>query len=348
VDGVTSPTFWCTANDADTPRDIAARHGVDTFDVVFLNKRLYPELTPSSRLKGNTKLRIPKRPNNEGASPMSGVRQELPSFYHSLNNETPKGIASKLGLDAGDLVAANRHRYEAMTQTSRLKEGTKLRVPRTRQFGDSDASWVAGPNVVAYRHWTFPNDPVEHTYPSYMMAKRLNKRPHAGYTRAGEGSLLAKLSEHMPDKPASGKPAPGIDKITLLAVTLNSIEKEEPAVLKQAIVSAFTAVRESVDYSGARRADLFMKLPSKTDYPDYYDVIKQPMSLSEIAKRIESGQYVKADEFLGDMRLMFDNARTYNDPNSLIYTDATEMEAQCREALIAWTQERETGMKRVE
>ncbi|OAF69423.1 hypothetical protein A3Q56_02823, partial [Intoshia linei] len=45
---------------------------------------------------------------------------------------------------------------------------------------------------------------------------------------------------------------------------------------------------------------------------DYYDVIKNPMDLSTIKKRLESKHYLTADECIYDVCLMFSNCYIYN------------------------------------
>lgn len=62
------------------------------------------------------------------------------------------------------------------------------------------------------------------------------------------------------------------------------------------------------------------------EYPDYYQLIQQPIALSTIRKRISSHYYKSVLDFREDMRLMFNNARTYNQEGSWVYVDAEEME----------------------
>lgn len=65
---------------------------------------------------------------------------------------------------------------------------------------------------------------------------------------------------------------------------------------------------------------------SVQDYPDYYQVIQKPIALSTIRKRISANYYKNVLDFREDMRLMFRNARTYNQEGSWVYVDAEEME----------------------
>uniref|UniRef100_A0A3P8VKN0 Bromodomain-containing protein 2 n=1 Tax=Cynoglossus semilaevis TaxID=244447 RepID=A0A3P8VKN0_CYNSE len=48
---------------------------------------------------------------------------------------------------------------------------------------------------------------------------------------------------------------------------------------------------------------------------DYHDVIKQPMDLSTIKKKLDQQEYATAAEFASDMRIMFSNCYKYNPPS---------------------------------
>ncbi|XP_071738212.1 histone acetyltransferase GCN5-like isoform X2 [Rutidosis leptorrhynchoides] len=64
------------------------------------------------------------------------------------------------------------------------------------------------------------------------------------------------------------------------------------------------------------------------DVPDYYDIIRDPMDLKTMSRRVESEQYYVALEmFLADARRMFANARTYNSPETIYFKCSTRLEA---------------------
>ena len=56
--------------------------------------------------------------------------------------------------------------------------------------------------------------------------------------------------------------------------------------------------------------------PVKLNIPDYFDVIKHPMDLSLVKRKLEGGSYRDAAEFASDIRLMFSNCYRYNPPES--------------------------------
>ncbi|KAD6120038.1 hypothetical protein E3N88_11378 [Mikania micrantha] len=63
------------------------------------------------------------------------------------------------------------------------------------------------------------------------------------------------------------------------------------------------------------------------DVPDYYDIIRDPMDLKTMSRRVESEQYyVTLEMFIADARRMFANARTYNSPETIYFKCSTRLE----------------------
>ncbi|XP_066526294.1 protein polybromo-1 isoform X3 [Hoplias malabaricus] len=83
--------------------------------------------------------------------------------------------------------------------------------------------------------------------------------------------------------------------------------------------------------TGRRLCDLFMVKPSKKDYPDYYKIILEPMDLRTIEHNIRADRYQNEDAMLEDMKLMFRNARHYNEEGSRVYNDANTLEKILKE-----------------
>lgn len=81
----------------------------------------------------------------------------------------------------------------------------------------------------------------------------------------------------------------------------------------------FAAVTEAREAGTSRRlCDLFMVKPSKKDYPDYYKVILEPMDLRTIEQNIRNERYNTEEALMDDMKLMFRNARHYNEEGSQV------------------------------
>ncbi|XP_075792639.1 bromodomain testis-specific protein [Pelodiscus sinensis] len=60
--------------------------------------------------------------------------------------------------------------------------------------------------------------------------------------------------------------------------------------------------------------------------PDYYSIIKKPMDLSTIKKRLEHNYYTKATDCIEDFKTMFTNCYVYNKPGDDIVFMAEELE----------------------
>ncbi|XP_043563793.1 protein polybromo-1 isoform X3 [Chiloscyllium plagiosum] len=92
--------------------------------------------------------------------------------------------------------------------------------------------------------------------------------------------------------------------------------------LKEQLEHLFEAVATYVDPTGHLISELFQKLPSKVQYPDYYEIIKEPIDLKTIAQRIQNGFYKSVNAMARDIELLVRNAKTYNEPGSPIFKDA--------------------------
>ncbi|XP_053450663.1 bromodomain adjacent to zinc finger domain protein 1A isoform X1 [Nycticebus coucang] len=60
----------------------------------------------------------------------------------------------------------------------------------------------------------------------------------------------------------------------------------------------------------------FLKLVSKIQVPDYYDIIKKPIALNIIREKVNKCEYKLASEFIDDIELMFSNCFEYNPRNT--------------------------------
>ncbi|CAG9839830.1 unnamed protein product [Diabrotica balteata] len=93
--------------------------------------------------------------------------------------------------------------------------------------------------------------------------------------------------------------------------------------LEKTLKSFFEAIRYFRDPKDARQiSQAFMKLPTKNEYPDYYEVITNPIDMEKISHKIRSNEYESLDDLFADFVLLFDNACKFNEPDSQIYKDA--------------------------
>lgn len=65
--------------------------------------------------------------------------------------------------------------------------------------------------------------------------------------------------------------------------------------------------------------------PVELNLDDYFDIIKKPMDLGTVQKKLEAGSYHAFGEFKADVRLTFDNAMKYNEEGTLVHNMAKEL-----------------------
>ncbi|XP_017658352.1 protein polybromo-1 isoform X22 [Nannospalax galili] len=102
-------------------------------------------------------------------------------------------------------------------------------------------------------------------------------------------------------------------------------EGSSPSYLKEILEQLLEAIVVATNPSGRLVSELFQKLPSKVQYPDYYAIIKEPIDLKTIAQRIQNGSYKSIHAMAKDIDLLAKNAKTYNEPGSQVFKDANSI-----------------------
>lgn len=67
--------------------------------------------------------------------------------------------------------------------------------------------------------------------------------------------------------------------------------------------------------------------PVALGIPTYFDIVKHPMDLFTIKKKLDAGEYENADEFEADVRLIVSNCFTFNGPGSDVHNLGLQFEA---------------------
>ncbi|CAE6473133.1 unnamed protein product [Rhizoctonia solani] len=67
-----------------------------------------------------------------------------------------------------------------------------------------------------------------------------------------------------------------------------------------------------VDLKSLPEAHAFLKPVTRSDAPDYHLVIKHPMDLATMSKKVRTKQYRNKAEFISDLNLIWDNCLNYN------------------------------------
>ena len=109
--------------------------------------------------------------------------------------------------------------------------------------------------------------------------------------------------------------------------------KRKAVSLQQKVKTLYDTLKDYRDAKGRQLSLIFLKLPSKHDYPDYYDIIKRPIDLEKISSKIRNNGYESLEDAVADFSLVFDNAAKYNEPDSQIYKDAGTLNRLCHQTL---------------
>lgn len=74
---------------------------------------------------------------------------------------------------------------------------------------------------------------------------------------------------------------------------------------------------------------------------DYLDIVKHPMDLSTIKKKLKAEHYNSLQEFFNDVNLIWSNCKLYNQEGSEIYLIAVAMEKHCKKLVDKLFKEKE-------
>ncbi|KAF6766736.1 RSC complex protein [Ephemerocybe angulata] len=141
-------------------------------------------------------------------------------------------------------------------------------------------------------------------------SKRPRREADAGATSDGDNAGLS--DDHASDGEGSGARA-----MTRVAM--------DPQEVKRHGLHIWNTVKDAVNKEGRIMSTIFMHKPPKKEYPDYYFVIKQPIAMDIIKGKIDKGAYLTLEDVRRDFELMFTNAKTYNQKDSMVWLDAKDL-----------------------
>jgi hypothetical protein len=73
-------------------------------------------------------------------------------------------------------------------------------------------------------------------------------------------------------------------------------------------------------------AQVFIRLPGPKQLPLYYQIINEPIDFQRIRRKIDTYRYSNLEELDVDIKLLVDNAQTFNCETSIIYSDSILLE----------------------
>jgi bromodomain-containing protein 7/9 len=147
--------------------------------------------------------------------------------------------------------------------------------------------------------------------------------------------LEAKNKKAKPRSASISFPSPAVQDV------IETVEKKPPRPvklkpLKEVLGKLITQIKKFVVLYEVERC---LTVRRKDDYafflapvdaenvPGYLDVVKCPMDLGTMTEKVNRGRYRSLDEFANDLRLVTTNAKIFNPPGSIYYTEAERIEA---------------------
>lgn len=107
-----------------------------------------------------------------------------------------------------------------------------------------------------------------------------------------------------------------------LVAQLHEVEKKITTPEQQLFFQVYKDVLLVTDGDGFCISDPFLQLPDKELYPDYYNVVKNPISFQEIEDKIVANAYTDLEQMAADVELLTTNAQMYNLEGSAIHNDS--------------------------
>ncbi|KAJ3733568.1 hypothetical protein DFJ43DRAFT_1023331 [Lentinula guzmanii] len=90
--------------------------------------------------------------------------------------------------------------------------------------------------------------------------------------------------------------------------------------LKEVLTKLIANIKRKDDYG-------FFLVPVNPEHvPGYSDVVKNPMDFGTITHKVARGKYRSLDDFTNDIRLVTSNAKLFNPPGTIYYTEAEKIE----------------------
>lgn len=179
----------------------------------------------------------------------------------------------------------------AATAGGRSAGKGKKRVRLSSGFSSNDALQSLG------------EDDMEDEQEGFALRKRTKE---VKYDDGLSDLKFAKLLERQADEAESKPKVPKRGVAHLDAVT-------------QSLIKALQEITKLKRDNGTLLALYFLEKPSRTIFPDYYQVIPQPISLKEIQTKLKQGEYHYFESIELDFALMSNNARIFNTEDSEVF-----------------------------
>ncbi|KPI36226.1 Protein polybromo-1 [Cyphellophora attinorum] len=218
-------------------------------------------------------------------------KDDYPDYYEQ--------IAMPLSLN-GIEERLEARKYKTLTQ---LEGDLKRLVQNAKDYNDSKTNPKSLSNF-------FPKHNPDYQLPDYRAVPTpipthlLDRMRESSVSTNGTGKLKLKMKASRSSMAPSAEPDvpdAGEDTQDAMIALLEDLSVQEGAIN-------------------------FEKRPPKRDYPDYYRIIDRPTSISDVTAMVNQGKVADWNALAREVRLIWKNAKEYNEPDSDIYAITEDLE----------------------
>ncbi|KAI8486761.1 hypothetical protein Bbelb_355090 [Branchiostoma belcheri] len=274
-------------------------------------------IVPSQQNQASAQPFLPGQPAQGQQSGFPGaanvsLNTSMSSLLPNVQNMTPQQQqqqATSLGQVLAALLPASGPSPQSI---NRPTPPVQQQTPSQPQMDQSNKQ--APPNVVAPPGTTIPTTLASSTDASGATGVKTETKSPAGMaikqdTQSPSPAAVQQDSGDGPPKPPLiRRPNPNKD--------FPNKKVFKPDELRQALMPTLEKLYRQDPESLPFRQPVDPKL---LGIPDYFDIVKHPMDLSTIKRKLDTGQYKDPWEYCDDVWLMFDNAWLYNRKTSRVY-----------------------------
>ena len=273
---------------------------------------------------------------SSGASSSDGSSRisKSVSRERKVNNGRSTSVSSK------PPPAPRSSSKQRSSSTSRARKG-KVNT----DMGDSENVSEAGLSVATRDELLTEDDAsMSSSTPSLRNSSRGGGNASNAATLSLRGTAeSSKMTTPSPQKNRRSSSASSVNASQQLTKR-NSVSKATEALVNDLrLYFGRVAYHRHKDNNNRRLIEIFGYLPSRREYPQYYEVIKNPMDMRQVASVMlrdeklmlttpakngddEKPKYTSLVQMRDDFLLMADNAKIFNEPISNIYKSALELE----------------------
>uniref|UniRef100_A0AAY4BYQ9 histone acetyltransferase n=1 Tax=Denticeps clupeoides TaxID=299321 RepID=A0AAY4BYQ9_9TELE len=260
-----------------------------------------PSMTPPNTRMGMSPSRMPQTQGIMGGHPntMVGQTPNQSQFLNQTQFPAPSGgmnvtMPTSPSLPLGSMASLPPHSSTCAPPT----EAGLCPTPPTSTPNHP-------PNTVP--HQPSPTPPSHPTSP-------LHTQPPGSAHTQHPGTPVRHTCSHICAHSASALSVGHVSDLLPLPTPLSVVFK--PEELRQTLMPTLEALYRQDPESLPFRQPVD---PMLLGIPDYFDIVKNPIDLSTIKRKLDTGQYQEPWQYVDDIWLMFHNAWLYNRKTSRVY-----------------------------